>query len=152
MYTRSSRVAADGWSSGSGSLGPTDQLVPSKMYTILRLAPAALKPPSRKAFRPPRQRQSPRWETAVIARSAAEAQARARSSARQARDWATVARSQRCPSCKPRRVAAKLRHRQLFPVYGEVPDSSPSKKRWPEGPEGRRGWSYTRRGQKQHIK
>src|SRR2546422_11622681 len=72
---------------------------------------------------------------AVIVRVAEEASAtataRAKNSARQARDWATVAPAMRCQRCKhpsaagrPTRHSAsqsRLFQTQLFPVYGEVP-------------------------------
>ena len=45
MYTAPSRLAAEAWSTGTGSRGPALHADPSKTYTPSRLAPAALKPP-----------------------------------------------------------------------------------------------------------
>src|SRR5438270_12724036 len=45
MYTAPSRVAAEAWSTGTGSRGPALHAEPSNTYTLSRLAPAALKPP-----------------------------------------------------------------------------------------------------------
>ncbi len=40
-----SRLAAEGWSTASGSAGAACHVVPSKTYTVARLRPAASKPP-----------------------------------------------------------------------------------------------------------